>query len=75
MHKGWHVGWHWMLRISVCVYRRVFHPVSPSGVGRDRGAAAGYDATVTTVRWTFSGTLSFSPPANAGTVTYTVGVP
>lgn len=46
-----------------------YTPVSGAG-----GAAAGYDATVTTVRWTFTGTLSFSSPANSGTVTYTVGV-
>jgi uncharacterized repeat protein (TIGR01451 family) len=32
------------------------------------GAPAGYDRNVTTIRWTFTGTLSQTPPANQGNV-------
>ncbi|HMU61897.1 MAG TPA: hypothetical protein PKA66_08950, partial [Gemmatimonadales bacterium] len=38
-------------------------PVSGGG-----GAPAGYDRNVTNVRWTFTGSLSATPPNNAGSV-------
>jgi uncharacterized repeat protein (TIGR01451 family) len=40
-------------------------PVSGGG-----GAPAGYDATVTHVRWVFTGNLSQNPPNNAGSVSF-----
>jgi uncharacterized repeat protein (TIGR01451 family) len=47
-----------------------YTPVSGAG-----GAASGYDATVTHVKWTFAGTLGYTPATNSGSVTYAVGVP
>jgi uncharacterized repeat protein (TIGR01451 family) len=42
-----------------------YTPVSGSG-----GAPAGYDANVTHVRWTFTGTLSQTSPNNTGTISF-----
>ena len=42
-----------------------------SGAG---GAAAGYDRTVTNVRWTFTGNLSQTAPNNAGSVAFTTRI-
>ncbi|HEX8140511.1 MAG TPA: isopeptide-forming domain-containing fimbrial protein [Pyrinomonadaceae bacterium] len=42
-----------------------------SGTG---GAPAGYDRTVTDVRWTFSGNLSQTSPNNSGSVAFTVRI-
>lgn len=42
-----------------------------SGTG---GAAAGYDRTVTHVRWTFTGNLSQTAPNNAGSVGFTTRI-
>jgi hypothetical protein len=42
-----------------------------SGVG---GAPAGFDRTVTNIRWTLAGTLGNTAPANQGTVGFTVRV-
>lgn len=41
----------------------VYTPVSGGG-----GAPAGYDRNVTTVRWTFTGSLSATPPNHSGSV-------
>ena len=46
-----------------------YMPVSGAG-----GAPAGYDRTVTNIRWNFSGDLSHVPPNNAGSVGFTVRV-
>lgn len=46
-----------------------YAPVSGGG-----GAPAGYDRAVTHVRWVFSGSLSQTPPNNAGSVSFTVRV-
>ena len=43
----------------------VYTPVSGAG-----GAPAGYDRSVTNIRWTFSGNLSQTPPNNAGSVSF-----
>lgn len=42
-----------------------------SGTG---GAPAGYDRTVTHIRWTFTGSLSQTAPNNAGSVGFTVRI-
>ena len=42
-----------------------------SGAG---GAPAGYDRNVTHVRWTFTGSLSQTPPDNAGSVSFTTRI-
>lgn len=42
-----------------------YTPVSAGG-----GAPAGYDRSVTNIRWTFSGNLSQTPPNNAGSVSF-----
>jgi fibronectin-binding autotransporter adhesin len=42
-----------------------YTPASGSG-----GAPAGYDRSVTNIRWTFSGNLSQSPPNNNGSVSF-----
>lgn len=42
-----------------------YTPVSGGG-----GAAAGYDRSVTNIRWTFTGNLSQASPNNAGTVSF-----
>jgi fibronectin-binding autotransporter adhesin len=42
-----------------------YTPVSGGG-----GAPAGYDRSVTNIRWTFSGNLSQSPPNNNGSVSF-----
>ena len=44
----------------------VYTPVSGGG-----GAGAGYDRSVTNVRWTFTGNLSQTSPNNAGSVSFT----
>jgi len=44
----------------------VYTPVSGGG-----GAGAGYDRSVTNVRWTFTGNLSQTAPNNAGSVSFT----
>ena len=46
-----------------------YTPVSGAG-----GAPAGYDNTVTHIRWTFTGSLSQSAPNNAGSVSFVVRV-
>jgi hypothetical protein len=46
-----------------------YTPVSGTG-----GAPAGYDRTVTDVRWTFSGNLSQTSPNNSGNVAFTVRI-
>ena len=46
-----------------------YTPVSGGG-----GAAAGYDRSVTNIRWTFTGNLSQTPPNNAGSVGFTVKI-
>ncbi len=38
------------------------------------GAAAGYDALVTNVRWSLGGSIGPAPSINSGTVTYTVRI-
>jgi uncharacterized repeat protein (TIGR01451 family) len=38
------------------------------------GAPAGYDRSVTHVRWTFTGSLSQTPPANTGDVRFTTRI-
>jgi parallel beta-helix repeat protein len=47
-----------------------YTPVSGGG-----GAPAGYDKTVTHIRWTFTGNLSQTSPANAGSVGFTARIP
>jgi uncharacterized repeat protein (TIGR01451 family) len=42
-----------------------------SGAG---GAPAGYDRSVTHIRWTFSGSLGQTPPDNAGSVSFTARI-
>ncbi len=42
-----------------------------SGAG---GAPSGYDANVTTIRWTLSGALGSARTVNSGSVTYVAGV-
>jgi uncharacterized repeat protein (TIGR01451 family) len=44
-------------------------PVSGAG-----GAPAGYDRTVTHLRWTFTGNLSQTAPANAGSISFTTRI-
>ncbi len=44
-------------------------PVSEGG-----GAPPGYDRLATTIRWVFTGTLGSVPPANQGTVGFTVRI-
>lgn len=44
-------------------------PVSAGG-----GASAGFDKTVTHIRWTFSGSLSQTAPNNAGSVSFVVRI-
>ncbi len=46
-----------------------YTPVSGAG-----GAPAGYDRTVTHVRWTFTGSLSHIAPNNAGSVGFTTRI-
>lgn len=46
-----------------------YTPVSGTG-----GAPAGYDRTVTNVRWTFTGNLSQTAPNNTGNVRFTVRI-
>jgi uncharacterized repeat protein (TIGR01451 family) len=46
-----------------------YTPVSGAG-----GAPAGYDRTVTNVRWSFAGSLSQTGPNNTGSVTLTVRI-
>jgi uncharacterized repeat protein (TIGR01451 family) len=46
-----------------------YTPASAAG-----GAPAGYDNTVTHIRWTFTGSLSHTAPNNAGTVSFIVRV-
>lgn len=46
-----------------------YTPVSGTG-----GAPAGYDRTVTHVRWTFTGSLSQTAPNNTGNVRFTVRI-
>jgi uncharacterized repeat protein (TIGR01451 family) len=46
-----------------------YTPVSGGG-----GAPAGYDRNVTNVRWVFTGTLSQTPPNNAGSVGFSVRI-
>jgi uncharacterized repeat protein (TIGR01451 family) len=46
-----------------------YTPVSGAG-----GAPAGYDRTVTDVRWTFTGNLSQTSPDNSGNVAFTVRI-
>jgi uncharacterized repeat protein (TIGR01451 family)/fimbrial isopeptide formation D2 family protein len=48
-----------------------FTYVPTSGAG---GAPAGYDRTVTHVRWTFTGNLSQTSPNNSGNVIFTVQI-
>ena len=43
-----------------------YTPVSGGG-----GAPAGYDRSVTNIRWTFTGNLSQTSPNNTGSVTFT----
>jgi hypothetical protein len=45
--------------------------IPTSGAG---GAPPGYDATVTHVRWSFSGTLVSLPPDNTGSIVFTVRI-
>jgi len=47
----------------------VYTPVSAGG-----GAPAGYDRTVTNIKWTFTGNLSQTPPNNAGSAGFTVRI-
>jgi uncharacterized repeat protein (TIGR01451 family) len=47
----------------------VYAPVSGGG-----GAPAGYDRSVTHIRWTFSGTLSQTSPNNSGSVGFTAHI-
>jgi uncharacterized repeat protein (TIGR01451 family) len=47
-----------------------YTPVSGGG-----GASAGYDSTVTHIRWTFTGNLSQTSPNNAGSVGFTARIP
>ncbi|HEY0173592.1 MAG TPA: DUF11 domain-containing protein, partial [Pyrinomonadaceae bacterium] len=44
-------------------------PVSGAG-----GAPAGYDRTVTHIRWTFTGSLSHTAPNNAGSISFTTRI-
>jgi uncharacterized repeat protein (TIGR01451 family) len=46
-----------------------YTPVSGAG-----GAPAGYDRTVTHIRWTFTGNLSQTAPNNAGSVSFTTRI-
>ncbi|MDX6613911.1 MAG: fibronectin-binding autotransporter adhesin [Blastocatellia bacterium] len=46
-----------------------YTPVSTTG-----GAPAGYDRTVTNVRWSFGSTLSRNSPDNSGSVSFTVRI-
>ena len=46
-----------------------YTPVSGGG-----GAAAGYDRTVTNLRWTFTGNLSKTSPNNSGSVSFTAKI-
>jgi hypothetical protein len=46
-----------------------YTPVSGAG-----SALAGYDRTVTHVRWRFTGNLSQTAPNNAGSVTFTARI-
>jgi uncharacterized repeat protein (TIGR01451 family) len=46
-----------------------YTPVSGGG-----GAGAGYDRSVTNVRWTFTGNLSQTSPNNAGSVSFTARI-
>ncbi len=46
-----------------------YTPVSGGG-----GAPAGYDRNVTNIRWTFTGNLSATSPANTGSVGFTVRI-
>ena len=47
----------------------VYTPLSGGG-----GAPAGYDRSVTTIRWTFTGTLSQTSPNNTGSVGFTARI-
>ncbi|HEX8285676.1 MAG TPA: hypothetical protein VF588_20135 [Pyrinomonadaceae bacterium] len=47
----------------------VYTPTSAAG-----GAPAGYDRTVTHIRWTFAGSLSQTSPNNAGSVAFTTRI-
>jgi uncharacterized repeat protein (TIGR01451 family) len=47
----------------------VYTPASGGG-----GASAGYDRTVTNIKWTFTGNLSQTAPNNAGSVGFTVKI-
>ena len=47
----------------------VYTPLSGGG-----GAPAGYDRSVTTIRWTFTGTLSQASPNNTGSVGFTARI-
>ena len=47
----------------------IYTPVSAAG-----GAPAGYDRTVTHIRWTFTGNLSQTTPNNTGSVSFTVQI-
>ena len=47
----------------------VYTPVSGGG-----GAPAGYDQSVTNIRWTFTGNLSQTSPNNAGSVSFTARI-
>lgn len=46
-----------------------YTPVSGGG-----SAPAGYDRALTNIRWTFTGTLSQTPPNNTGSVSFTVRI-
>jgi uncharacterized repeat protein (TIGR01451 family) len=46
-----------------------YTPVSGAG-----GAPAGYDRTVTHLRWTFTGSLSYIAPNNAGSISFTTRI-
>jgi hypothetical protein len=47
----------------------VYTPVSGGG-----GAPAGYDRSVTNIRWTFTGNLSHTPPNNSGSTFFTARI-
>jgi hypothetical protein len=46
-----------------------YTPTSEAG-----GAPAGYDRSLTNIRWTFSGNLSKTPPNNTGSVSFTARI-